>query len=44
MLAFTEELPAPHPHTQPIPWTELPHYGLPAPIRGYLTLLYQRLL
>jgi A/G-specific adenine glycosylase len=44
MLAFTEELTAPYPHTQPIPWTELPHYGLPAPIRRYLTLLYQRLL
>lgn len=40
MLAFAERLSEPPPHTQPIPWAELHRYGLPAPIRRYLTQLH----
>ncbi len=39
MLAFTERLPTPPPDTRPIPWSDLDSYGLPAPIRRYLTLI-----
>jgi len=39
MLAFMERLSAPPPETRPIPWSELDSYGLPAPIRRYLSLI-----
>jgi hypothetical protein len=40
MLGFAERLSEPPPHTQPISWAELHRYGLPAPIRRYLTQLH----
>ncbi len=39
MLAFTERLFTPPPDTRPIPWSDLDTYGLPSPIRRYLTLV-----
>ncbi len=43
MLAFAERVSVPPPSAQPISWQALASYGLPAPIRRYLTLLYKQL-